>query len=141
MNQTANWKRSAIFMGTLVAVFSVYNYCIYSETVAADTVLSSKAMRGQELWQQYNCNSCHQLYGLGGYLGPDLTNTYSDKNKGPAYIMALLNAASKSMPVFHFSEDEKSALVAYLKAIDQTGNYPNYNAKIENNGWVNISSK
>jgi len=141
MKQIAKWKRSAAIMAMLVAVFSVYNYRIYSEMVAADTTLCPEAIHGQELWQQYNCNSCHQLYGLGGYLGPDLTNIYSDPNKGPECIKAMFNAGSRSMPVFHFSETEKKALLAYLNAVDQTGYYPDYKAKIETNGWVNISSK
>jgi len=45
---------------------------------------SEKALQGQQLWQQNNCFSCHQIYGLGGYLGPDLTNVYSQRGKGPA---------------------------------------------------------
>lgn len=142
MDQVAKKSRSVAFMAVLLSVFCGYNYCIYKESDdKAALELSPTALQGQALWQQHNCNSCHQLYGLGGYLGPDLTNAFSDKTKGPAYIKAMLNAGRRSMPVFDFSESEKEALVAYLKAVDQTGYFPDYHAKISPNGWVNISTK
>ncbi len=75
------------------------------------------------------------------YLGPDLTNTYSDKTKGPEYIKAFLNSGIKAMPEFHFSEKEKEALVIFLKEVDQSGYYPNHNASIKPNGWVEIQYK
>jgi nitric oxide reductase subunit C len=81
------------------------------------------------------------LYGLGGYLGPDLTNTYSTEGKGEAYIKAFLNSGIKTMPKFNFSEEEKSHLVAFLREVDQTGIYPNLNAKIEKTGWVTLEYK
>jgi nitric oxide reductase subunit C len=42
------------------------------------------------------------------------------------------------MPQFHFSEEEKDALVEYLRLVDETGIYPNYDAEIEASGWVKI---
>ena len=96
------------------------------------------AVKGQQLFQSNRCWSCHQLYGLGGYLGPDLTNVYSAEGKGSTYIKAFLNSGVKSMPQFHFSEEEKNALVEYLKTVDETGIYPNFDAEFEATGWVKI---
>lgn len=142
MNQATKINRSVALMAILLTVFCGYNYRIYTVTEnAVDTPLNPQALQGQALWQQYNCNSCHQLYGLGGYLGPDLTNTFSNTAKGPAHIKAMLNTGIGSMPLFYFSNNEKEALVAYLKAVDQTGYFPDYNAKINPNGWVNTSTK
>ncbi len=112
----------------------VYN----SDGYVAVEKLSPTAVKGQQLFQNYRCWSCHQLYGSGGYLGPDLTNVYSDENKGPLYIKAFLNSGVKSMPQFDFSEEEKDAFVQYLKQVDQTGVYPNYDAEIEATGWVKL---
>ena len=98
-------------------------------------------MDGQKLWQRHNCFSCHQLYGLGGYLGPDLTNVYSEKGKGKDYIKSFLNSGVKTMPRFNFSEKEKAAIVSFLKEVDATGYYPNYNSAIQYNGWVEIDTK
>jgi nitric oxide reductase subunit C len=45
------------------------------------------------------------------------------------------------MPKFNFSESEKEALVTYLKYIDNTGYYPNYDADFNVNGWVELKYK
>jgi nitric oxide reductase subunit C len=74
-------------------------------------------------------------------LGPDLTNVYSARYKGENYIKAFLNSGLKQMPKFNFSEDEKDALVTYLKFIDSTGYYPNYDASFEITGWVDLENK
>ena len=79
-------------MGKLVIFFSLFGlYLLYSVIVytkGTDCIVSipveeqSKTNRGKALFQQNNCIACHQLYGLGGYLGPELTNAYSDNNRG-----------------------------------------------------------
>jgi nitric oxide reductase subunit C len=126
----------------LILLFSIYNFLIYtSKNDESYVALTKEAIIGQQLWQENNCWSCHQIYGLGGYLGPDLTNIYSDKNKGPNYIKAFLNSGIKSMPKFNFSEEEKEAIVTYLKHIDNTGFYPNYEADFKANGWVELKYK
>ena len=38
---------------------------------AAFTQLSPQGRDGYRLWREQNCHTCHQLYGFGGYLGPD----------------------------------------------------------------------
>ena len=129
-------------MITLVSAFGFYNFKIYTdEDSQYETPLTDKALKGQELWQQNNCFSCHQLYGLGGYLGPDLTNVFSVENKGTEYIKAFLNSGVKTMPKFNFSDVEKEAIVTFLKEVDQSGYYPNYNATIKADGWVDIVYK
>lgn len=134
-----NPKSYILTIAILIALFGVYNYVVYN-TDGYVTVekLSPLAVKGQQLFQNNRCWSCHQLYGLGGYFGPDLTNIYSSEGKGPTYIKAFLNSGVKSMPQFHFSEAEKDALVQYLKQVDETGIYPNFNAQIETTGWVKL---
>ena len=134
-----NSKPYLYVIAFLLAAFGLYNYVVYnSESYVPVEKLTQEAVRGQQLFQSNRCWSCHQLYGLGGYLGPDLTNVYSDEKKGPLYIKAFLNSGVLSMPQFHFDESEKDALVAYLKHVDQTGIYPNYDAEIEATGWVKL---
>jgi len=135
-------KKNIIVISVLVTIFSVYNFFIYtSEENDSPVKLSSEAIKGQVLWQNNNCWSCHQIYGLGGYLGPDLTNVFSAPNKGSDNIKAFLNSGTKSMPKFNFSEEEKDARVALLQQIDSTGYYPNANAIIKPNGWVELKYK
>jgi nitric oxide reductase subunit C len=132
-------RNNIVIITVLVLFFSVYNFYIYTSKDRKNPIkLSSKALKGQHLWQKNNCWSCHQVYGLGGYLGPDLTNIYSAPNKGSNYIKAFLNSGIKSMPKFNFSDEEKDALVAFLQQIDSTGYYPNKEAIIKSNGWVEI---
>lgn len=141
MKQTKT-KNNIIIIAVLIGIFCVYNISIYSSKERVNPIkLSSKALKGQTLWQNNNCWSCHQVYGLGGYLGPDLTNVYSSPNKGGSYIKAFLNSGVKTMPEFNFSEEEKEALVSFLKHIDSTGYYPNKDAIIKPNGWVELINK
>ena len=131
-----------IVLSSLIVIFIIYNRLIYSShSYTPSVALSPKAITGQKLWQSNNCWSCHQIYGLGGYLGPDLTNIYSNPRKGPAYIETFLNSGVKSMPSFDFSEPEKEAIIEYLKTIDQSGIYPNKESEIEATGWVKIKHK
>lgn len=142
MKKTANTRFYMVFFGFLVSIFFFYNFTVYHSSFSdSSVILNQKALQGQQLWQQNNCSSCHQLYGLGGYLGPDLTNIYSAKGKGALYINAFLNSGVKTMPKFNFNENEKSALIAFLKSVDKTGYFPNHNAKIRSNGWVEIQYK
>ncbi len=126
----------------LLALFSSYNYIIYTDTSAYGAVrLSGKAVQGEKLWLQNNCNSCHQIYGLGGYLGPDLTNVYSFRKRDEKYLKSMFNSGINAMPEFDFNETEKAELLQFLKEIDQTGKYPNTEAVIEADGWVKIQNQ
>jgi nitric oxide reductase subunit C len=58
----------------LILSFLLYTICIYINFLQNDRAMSTAADEGKFVWQQKGCNSCHQVYGLGGYLGPDLTN-------------------------------------------------------------------
>ena len=135
-------KKNFIVITTLVSVFAIYNCFVYTQgTSNIVPKLSEKAIKGEQLWQDNNCTSCHQFYGLGGYLGPDLTNVISHPQKGEAYVKAFLNSGVKVMPKFDFTEEEKDAIVEFLKNVDQTGIYPNKNAKMKATGWVELEYK
>jgi len=137
---TSSLKYS-VALCTLIIVFVTYNIIIYTSDKAYGVVhLSKKAQQGENLWLQNNCNSCHQLYGLGGYLGPDLTNEYS-RVSNQDYLKAMFNSGVKTMPQFYFNSKEKEALIQFLKEVDQTGYYPNNKTKIETNGWVTLKYK
>ncbi|MBX7126639.1 MAG: cytochrome c [Cyclobacteriaceae bacterium] len=105
----------------LATAFAIYSSWIYTKPhpdrgVAADTVLL-----GKRVWQENNCTACHQIFGLGGYLGPDLTNIHSTPGKGPVYIRAFVMGGTQTMPSFKLSEPEMQALIAYFRHIDAAG--------------------
>lgn len=71
------------------------------------------------LYQKHNCTACHQIYGLGGYLGPDLTKVISSRAKNELVMSAMLRSGSQRMPNFNLNEIEIIEIIAYLKYIDQ----------------------
>lgn len=83
--------------------------------------LLKQASAGKEVWQKYNCHTCHQLYGLGGYLGPDLTNVVSKTGRSEAYLKGIIKSGVKQMPAFSLTDKEILDLLVFLKAMDETG--------------------
>jgi nitric oxide reductase subunit C len=129
------------FLGILLLLFLAYNTFLYTDEYAYGTIrLSKQAQQGETLWLQNNCNSCHQLYGLGGYLGPDLTNEYSKINNDKL-LKALFNSGIKAMPKFNFTETQCTNLIQFLNEVDKTGYYPNSKAEVHANGWVTLKYK
>lgn len=125
---------------TLFTCFIIYSIVVYTSGTEQDNGkenLTEQAKKGKLLYQKYNCTSCHQLYGLGGYMGPDLTNTISAPGKGHIYVKALLKGGTQRMPNFQLSDPEIEELTAYLDYVDKTGISPvkyfrfNYDGTIE----------
>lgn len=115
----ASDKNKIIVATLLLAFFLIYSFYLYSSLPVKNYSVTAETDKGKSVWQQYNCNACHQVYGLGGYLGTDLTNIYS--LKGTGYIKAFLQSGTDVMPNFHLNEKEINALLAYLKNIDASG--------------------
>lgn len=108
---------------TLCTLFIVYSFSIYLQPYLKNTVADTTDIAaGRIVWQKNNCQTCHQLYGLGGYLGPDLTDVYSAPGKGKDFIKAMLTTGIKQMPAFHLSDQEFTQLTAFLKSVDESGN-------------------
>ena len=109
---------------TLCLAFIPYSAYVYTQGTEASHIepMSDEARYGQALFQEHNCIACHQFYGLGGYMGPDLTNVIS--NKSSAYARAFLMSGTQRMPNFNLDDSELEALVAYLEFVDTTGRYP-----------------
>lgn len=116
-------RKQLVLTGILCCVIP-FNYLVYTQwTRFKHTApLHIKAQNGRMVWQKYNCTSCHQLYGLGGYMGPDLTNVIS--GKGVDYTRALISSGGGKMPALGVSASETDALLAFLSAVDSTGIYP-----------------
>ena len=122
--------------GTLFVAFVFYSATVYTSGTAAThgEAMSPEARAGQALFQDNNCIACHQFYGLGGYMGPDLTNVIS--NRGETVSRAFISAGTARMPNFGLSEAEVSDLIAFLSFVDQTGTYPPKNYDVHWTGNV-----
>ena len=101
--------------------YSLSIYLVPYRSKKKESFDRSNAAEGRLVWQKYNCQSCHQLYGLGGYLGPDLTNIYSTSGKGEIVIKALIKSGTIQMPSFDLTAKEESYLIQFLKSVDASG--------------------
>ncbi len=104
----------------LLAAFFVQTWLVYADqTGHATPPLSALASRGQELWHDHNCQSCHQVFGFGGFLGPDLTN--ATHSLTDARLDLILTEGSGLMPAFHLGQNDRAALAQFLVEVDRTG--------------------
>ncbi len=110
---TARAKK--IMMAFLVAAFAVQTALVYSDEPTGP--IDDDAIRGRELWHDNGCQVCHQFYGQGGFLGPDLTNAYSSVDT--ARLRFVLTIGSGQMPAFDLSNTEIRDIRAFLKAMDR----------------------
>lgn len=103
----------------LLIGFLSYSAFLYTDLPVKTNTEKKDENGGKMVWQKYNCNACHQVYGLGGYLGPDLTNVFS--TRGSEYIQTFLKTGTGAMPQFNLTETETTLLLSFLKDIDASG--------------------
>lgn len=117
-------RTTPLVLGALAVLFAGFTAFIHLDpgrTPAAATPTTS-ALKGREQWHQGNCSTCHQIYGLGGYLGPDLTNVYSRRGEG--FLRFVLANGYGAMPKPALDQQGMDELVEYLKYVDTSGRYP-----------------
>ncbi len=105
---------------TLVLVFFVQTWLVYSDPAGRATPpLSAQAAHGRRVWLRHNCQSCHQIHGFGGFLGPDLTNASERLTR--ARVDAVLTQGAAQMPAFALDEEERRAVEQFLAELHETG--------------------
>ncbi len=106
----------------LVAVFAVMTVLVIWSPGRAPPRMQAdeQVLAGWKAWRSNNCAACHALYGLGGHLGPDLTDVVT--RKGTGLIRARTAGGGDGMPAFPSADGD--AITAYLDYIDHTGDYP-----------------
>lgn len=118
-----------ILLFSLVGIFLVQTLLIYLDPAGRSAApLSEQAARGREVWHDYNCQSCHQIYGFGGFLGPDLTNV-AGRLAGPdatvealeARLETVLTTGSERMPAFELEAQDRRALATFFLELAATG--------------------
>lgn len=127
------WKLNLYTL--LVLAFLFYTGTVYQQ-VPTGAVSTQEALRGKMLWQNKNCTACHQLYGLGGFLGPDLTNVYSAPGKTPGYLKGIIASGTATMPSFQLSSVEMENLLAFLQHVDASGLSDPKQFSIQTNGTI-----
>ena len=95
--------------------FAIYKY----GNLEPQHLPSSRVLSGWKTWQDKNCQSCHQLYGLGGYLGPDLTNSVTAKGK--PYLKTFIQYGTARMPNLKLNETQVEEVIEFLCWVDSSG--------------------
>ncbi len=106
-----------IFASLFIAYIS-YSLWVYTDGTNTASAMGLQEQAGKNIYQKNNCTSCHQLFGMGGFLGPELTTVVSDKNRGILYARTFLQYGGNRMPNFHFTQTEIDAVMAYLQYVD-----------------------
>ena len=116
--------RNRLILGALCAAFLPYSVYVYTRGTDGRSAppMSAEARHGQQVFQEYNCIACHQFYGLGGYMGPDLTNVMS--NRGRPYARAFISTGTVAMPDLGLTDRQVDAVLDFLEFVDSTGTYP-----------------
>lgn len=112
--------KKIIFISALGGLYIGYSVWIYTRGTYCKTIMSASAVEGRKLWQINNCQTCHQLYGLGGYMGPDLTSVTTDKGRGGLYAKGILLSGGTRMPNFNFTEKNVIDILEYLSYVNTT---------------------
>lgn len=128
------WKRLVFY--SLCVGFMVYTYKLWTYEEKPSFVSPRLVADGKLVWQKYNCQSCHQFYGLGGYLGPDLTNEFARWNNNARIIEAFIRSGNNRMPSYNLSEDEMKSLLGFLQAMNTTGNADPRHFAIRKDGMI-----
>lgn len=137
--------RTRHFFIFLVCCFLCYSFWIYSVPYFKPNPIASNeqnlASNGRLVFQKYNCHTCHQIYGLGGYLGPDLTNVFSRRQENEDYLKAIIHSGVRQMPAFDVSEVEMNELITFLKNLDATGTANVTDYDLETIGTITLKVK
>ncbi len=118
MLETPSSRRYLLFV--LVACFIGQTAMVYfDDSGRQKPPLSDRAQIGWQVWHKNNCQSCHQIFGYGGFLGPDLTNAIDQLT--PERLQSILTVGAKPMPAFHLSENEIDGVAALLGELNGLG--------------------
>ncbi len=81
--------------------------------------LSAEAMSGKRVFETSGCTACHTISGVGGKVGPDLTNEHERKRSGKWLMTQITNSKvhykNSVMPDYtNLSNTQLNELTAYL---------------------------
>lgn len=109
-----------LLISLLVGAFCFQTWMVYADPTAWQLPpLSPAGARGRDVWHDYNCQSCHQLFGFGGFLGPDLTNAAGQLTE--ARLEHILTLGAGLMPPFELGPADRGDLARFLEEMSVRG--------------------
>ncbi|MGC8783629.1 MAG: cytochrome b N-terminal domain-containing protein [Armatimonadota bacterium] len=116
----------ALSTGTLILLAIVALNVKGMEALPEPERLSPLEKRGQQVFVELKCYSCHGINGGGGPVGPDLG--LGGKRDPEAVRNLLRNPSAHNphtiMPAYHLSPEKEAALVAYIVSIGPNSKMP-----------------
>ena len=123
--------RRIFVFGTLACCLALGAFTVNSlraVTSMRTAEVTDQVVNGKRVWQRRNCQDCHTLLGIGGYLAPELTKE-SDRRDAQFLAAWLKNPQAfkpgTTMPDQHLDQGQIEGLVAFLQWV----------AKIDTNNW------
>jgi len=116
-DKVVKWKIIGL-CGVFLIMF-VVSAMLPGRTMPSNEV-DERVQTGWHQWRSHNCVSCHSLYGLGGHIGPDLTDVTERWNA--EFVQAKIRGGGAGMPAFPDADVE--ALTTYLAYMSSSGTYP-----------------
>lgn len=86
--------------------------------------LSNPVQTGEQIIEKYECRGCHRIAGEGALVGPVLDNISNQKDDDYLRLFLTDPRSAKDnarMPNLHLSQDEITAILAYLESIQNQG--------------------
>lgn len=108
---------------TAAAGMSLYAYLHPGDPAPPDPLPENWEL-GLHVWRKNNCQTCHQIYGLGGYMGPDLTNVFLPRRGSRSYVEGIVKHGSIPMPRLGLTDEEVQAVATFLEHTGRTGRWP-----------------
>ncbi len=105
-------------LATLLVCFIAQTLLVYADS-SHPSPLSESAVLGRKIWHERNCQACHQTYGFGGFLGPDLTNVAQRLDFDQ--FLTRLAQGQDQMPIVDLEPDQALNLWQYLEEVSLTG--------------------
>jgi nitric oxide reductase subunit C len=107
----------------ILSALSLGGFALMSwQSVQLPYPMPEEATQGKQVWQAYNCISCHTLFGNGGYNGDDMTHIVS-KRSSQELINFFVNppVMRPNHKRLHpkVSQEEAQKLVQYFKFLDK----------------------
>ncbi len=121
--QRSRFSARALVFALTAACFFALGIVVYRDDPEGDasafTTLSPSGRNGFMHWRAQNCVVCHQIYGFGGYLGPDLTHV-AQRVDAPTFL-DILKKGTGPMPGVRMEDAAGKELYTFLREMDRSG--------------------
>lgn len=97
-------------------LITLYCLLIYSfRSVHPKKDFSVEAQMGYLVWQKNKCFACHKIYGLGGFIAPDLTSITQRLDQKT--FEHIIKKGTRNMPRYSLTKKEINHLYSFFETL------------------------